>query len=162
MMPRTNGVLQIGDRAPEFELPNPRTGKMVRLADLLETPLLLYFARGTWCPTCRKWMDTIRDNLAELEARHGATATIMAQRSTRMKTALDERDYPFPVLADTDRSVTKAYGVYVRANFESINIARPANFVLDRSGIVRYMHVARIQTEYASLKEILATLETLA
>jgi hypothetical protein len=48
----------------------------------------------------------------------------------------DVRDYTFPVLADADRAVVKAYGVYVRANLESINIARPANFVLDGNGVI--------------------------
>jgi len=161
-MPRANEILDIGERAPEFSLPDPRTGHVVRLSDFLGAPLLLYFARGTWCPTCRKWMEKIRTNLRELEARHCATATIMAQKPDRMKAALEERDFPFPVLADADRNIVKAYGVYVRANFESINIARPANFVLDREGVVRYMHIATVQTEYASFDEILSILETLA
>ncbi len=160
-MPRTNQILKVGDRAPDFALPDPRTGGIVRLSDLLERPLLLYFARGTWCPTCRKWMEIIRGHLAELEVRDCATATIMAQKPVRMKAALEERGFPFPVLADADRSVAKAYGVHVRANFESINIARPANFVLDREGRIRYMHIAIVQTEYASFDDILATLDGL-
>ena len=160
-MSRENQILSIGDAAPDFALPNPRTGKIVRLGDLLGSPLLLYFARGTWCPTCRKWMDRIRKNLAELEARDCKTATIMAQGPSRMKAALDDRNYPFPVLADGNRAVVKAYGVYVRANLESINIARPANFVLDGEGLIRYMHIASVQTEYASFDEILRTLDSI-
>jgi len=160
-MPRENQILSVGDRAPDFALPDPRTGKVMQLSDLLETHLLLYFARGTWCPTCRKWMEGIREHLSELEARNCAAVTIMAQKPDRMRAALEERGFPFPVLADADRSVSKAYGVYVRANFESINIARPANFVLDRDGVIRYMHIATIQTEYASLDDILATLDGL-
>jgi peroxiredoxin len=160
-MTRANPILDVGDAAPDFALPNPRTGEIVRLSDLLGAPLLLYFGRGTWCPTCRNWMDTIRKNLTKLEERNCATVTIMAQSPSRMKAALEERDYPFPVLADADRTVVRAYGVYVRANFESINIARPANFVLDQKGTIRYMHIASIQTEYASFDEILATLDSL-
>ena len=160
-MSRENRILNIGDAAPDFTLPNPRTGRIVRLDDLLGSPLLLYFARGTWCPTCRKWMDRIRKTLPELEARNCKTATIMAQGSSRMKAALDERNYPFPVLADENRTVVKAYGVYVRANLESINIARPANFVLDGGGVIRYMHIASVQTEYASFDEILRTLDSI-
>jgi len=160
-MSRENLVLDIGDRAPDFALPNPRTGEIVQLSDYLGSPLLLYFARGTWCPTCRKWMDKIRENLAELEARGCTTLTIMAQGPSRMRAALEERDYPFPVLADASRTVVKEYGVYVRANFESINIARPANFVLDGKGLIRYMHIANVQTEYASFDEIFSVLNGL-
>lgn len=52
-------------------------------------------------------------------------------------------------------------GAYVRAHFESINIARPADFVPDTSGTIRFMHIAGIQFEYASFGEILATLEAI-
>ena len=85
--------------------------------------MLLYFARGTWCPTCRKWMEIIRGKMAELEKRGPKTVTVMAQQPERMKEYLDRQDYPFSVLADAKREVVRQYGVYVRVNFESINIA---------------------------------------
>ncbi len=55
----------------------------------------------------------------------------------------------------------KQYGVYVRVNFESVNISRPAEFILDREKIVRYIFVGRIQTEFAGDEEILAVLDSL-
>jgi len=158
-MARENQILQVGDRAPGFSLPNAQTGETLRLQDLLGAPLLLYFARGTWCPTCRKWMETIRGKMGELERRGAKTVTVMAQRPERMKEYLDRQDYPFPVLADAKREVVRQYGVYVRVNFESIHIARPANFVLDSEGVIRFMHIASVQTEYASFEDILATLD---
>ncbi len=47
-MARESKVLKRGDRAPDFRLPEPRTGAEVRLYDLLGRPLMLYFGRGTW------------------------------------------------------------------------------------------------------------------
>jgi hypothetical protein len=42
------GVKKIGDRAPDFSLPDA-TGEMVRLADLLARgPVVVTFYRGTW------------------------------------------------------------------------------------------------------------------
>ncbi|MCX6093477.1 MAG: peroxiredoxin family protein [Candidatus Bipolaricaulota bacterium] len=161
-MARENKLLKVGDRAPEFALPDPLTGEVVKLADLLGRPLLLYFGRGTWCPTCRTWLGEIEKNMAELTKRGAGTATIMAQSPASMRTYLEANRYPFPVLADASREVVKQYGVYVRANFESINIARPANFVLDRQGTIQFMHIASIQVEHASFSEILATLDALA
>ncbi len=161
-MARENKVLAVGDVAPQFALPDPLTGEVVELADLLRRPLLLYFGRGTWCPTCRKWLGEIERNLPELTKRGAGTATIMAQSPASMKAYLEASRFPFPVLADAARDVVKQYGVYVRANFESINIARPANFVLDRHGTIRFIHIASIQVEYASFPEILAALDALA
>jgi peroxiredoxin Q/BCP len=156
-----NRVLKVGDKAPDFALPDALTGETIRLADLLGKPLLLYFARGTWCPTCRKWMGEIQKNMSELEKRGAGTVTIMAQNPARMQDSLKNAAYPFPVLADAGRKVVKEYGVYVRANFESINIARPANFVLDAAGIVKFIHIASVQFEFASFDDILATLDAM-
>jgi hypothetical protein len=47
-MPRENKVLQVGDKAPDFTLPDASTGEMVGLADLLGQPLVIQFGRGTW------------------------------------------------------------------------------------------------------------------
>ncbi|MCX6101069.1 MAG: peroxiredoxin family protein [Candidatus Bipolaricaulota bacterium] len=158
-MARENKVLKVGDRAPDFALPDALTGETVRLADLLGKPLLVYFGRGTWCPTCRKWMSEIQKNISELEKRGAGTVTIMAQDPARMQGYLKDHRYPFHVLADADRKVVREYGVYVKANFESVNIARPANFVLDAAGTVKFIHIASVQIEFASFTDILATLD---
>ncbi len=47
-MARESKVLQVGDRAPDFRLPEAASGREVELAELLGQPLLLYFGRGTW------------------------------------------------------------------------------------------------------------------
>jgi peroxiredoxin len=160
-MTLANTLLKVGDKAPDFALPDALTGETVRLADLLGKPLLVYFARGTWCPTCRKWMSEIVKNMPELEKRGAGTVTIMAQRPSSMQDQLKSHAYPFHVLADAERKVVKEWGVYVKANFESINIARPANFVLDAAGTLRFIHIASVQFEFASFDDIFATLDAL-
>jgi thioredoxin-dependent peroxiredoxin len=160
-MARESKALKVGDQAPDFALPDAITGETVRLPDLLGKPLLVYFGRGTWCPTCRVWMGEIQKNMPELERRGAGTVTIMAQDPARMRSHLENHPYPFPVLADAGREVVKKYGVYVKANFESINMARPANFVLDAAGTVRFIHIASIQVEFARFEDILATLDAM-
>ena len=156
-----NTVLKVGDKAPEFALPDVLSGEIVRSADLLGSPVLLYFARGTWCPTCRRWMLQIAERLPELQKRGVRVVAVVAQKAASAAVDLRDDPYPFPVLSDASRTVVKEYGVYVRANFESLNIARPSTFVIDAKGIVRLMHVASIQFEFASWDEIFATFDKL-
>lgn len=160
-MAHENAVLKVGDKAPAFEMPDVLTGETVKSTDLLGSPVLLYFARGTWCPTCRKWMLQIAERLPELQKRGVRVIAVVAQKADSAAAALRDDPYPFPVLADASRTVVKQYGVYVRANFESFNIARPSTFVLDAKGVVRFMHVASIQFEFASWDDIFATIDSL-
>lgn len=47
-MPKKNKVFKVGDKAPEFSLPNAATGEMLQLSELLGQPLMIIFGRGTW------------------------------------------------------------------------------------------------------------------
>jgi peroxiredoxin len=104
-------------------------------------------------------MGHIREFYPELEE-HGARAVVvLAEKQERIKAFLEKHSYPFPVLSDSRREVVKRYGVYVRVNFESVHIARPANFILDGGGIIKYIFIAIIQTEYAPDIDIFAALD---
>jgi peroxiredoxin len=61
----------------------------------------------------------------------------------------------FPFLLDEDRTVTRLYGIYHRLGTDAINIARPATFVIDRNGIIRYIYVGSSQTDRAPIEEVL-------
>lgn len=71
---------------------------------------------------------------------------------------LAEHPVSFPFLLDEDRTVTKAYGVYHRIGTDAFNIARPASFVLDRGGTVRFIHVGRDQHDRAAPAQLFEAL----
>src|SRR5215469_7641774 len=62
----------------------------------------------------------------------------------------------FPFLLDEDRSVTKTWGVYQRLRADAFNIARPATFVVDRGGMIRWIYVGKNQTDRPGLEEVLS------
>src|SRR3954466_3614564 len=66
----------------------------------------------------------------------------------------------FPFLLDEDRKVTREYGVYHRIGLDAFNIARPSSFVIDPTGIIRYLHMGTTQTDRAPMEEVLAALES--
>ncbi len=99
--------------------------------------------------------------MPELEKRGTRAVVILAEKLQRMKAYLENHSYPFPLLSDEKREVVKKYGVYVRVNFESVHIARPATFVLDGGGFIRYVFIASIQTEYPEDADIYAALDVM-
>jgi peroxiredoxin len=61
----------------------------------------------------------------------------------------------FPFLLDEDRAVTKAYGVHNPLALDAINIAKPATFVVDRSGLVRFIYVGANQLDRAPIELVI-------
>ena len=87
--------------------------------------------------------------------------TVVAQRSEKVRRYIEETGLPFDILVDDSREVVKAYGVWHRAGIDAWNIARPALFLIDRGGTVRYTFVASWQDEFPGTAEILAELRKL-
>jgi len=73
---------------------------------------------------------------------------------------LAEHPISFPFLLDEDRAVTKAYGIYHRLAHDAFNIARPATFVVDRKGILRFVYVSSNQKDRADVGLVLQNLKT--
>ena len=66
---------------------------------------------------------------------------------------------PFPLLADPDRAAIRRYGVYVRLNFESWNIARPSVFLVDPMGRIRFISVGSHQRDWPDSGELFAIVD---
>lgn len=88
-------------------------------------------------------------------------AAIVAQRSEKVKRFLEQTGLPFDVLVDDSRETVKAYDVWHAVGFDAWNIARPALFLIDRDGIIRYGFVASWQFEFPGHAEIIAEIEKL-
>jgi len=82
-------------------------------------------------------------------------AAIVAQRSEKVRRYHAERNLPFTILIDDSRDTVKAYGVWHRVGLDAWNIARPALFLIDAAGTIRYHFVASSQFEFPTHEQIL-------
>ena len=78
----------------------------------------------------------------------------MAQSSDAVRTYIEETGLPFNILIDETRDVLRAYGVWHKFGVDAWNIARPALFLIDRSGAIRYSFIADRQDQFPSSAEI--------
>jgi peroxiredoxin len=149
--------LKVGERAPEFTLPNAFGEKVSLYDQLADGPVVLSFYRGAWCPYCNLELKTLRDALPHFEALGAGLITVTPQQPDRSLGQVKADGYPFEILSDLDSKVMKAYrlyfevppelsDVYIR-NF-GLDLAAyngpgryvlpvPGTFVIDREGIVR-------------------------
>jgi peroxiredoxin Q/BCP len=135
-------AVNVGDRAPEFELPDA-SGRRIRLSDFRgKQSVVLYFYPKDDTPGCTKEACSFRD---QYEAFKDAGAEVIGVSSdseaSHQKFATKYR-LPFTLVADTGGGVRKRYGV--PATLPGILPGR-MTFVIDREGIVRHVFNSQLQ-----------------
>ena len=102
--------LKPGDPAPDFAAP-ATDGSVLRLADFRGRKLVMYFYPMDSTPGCTKQACSLRDANAEITARGAAILGVSAQGTESHQRFTEKFSLNFPLLADTDLTVAKAYGV---------------------------------------------------
>ncbi len=86
---------------------------------------------------------------------------IVAQKAEAVRRYIEETGLPFDILIDETRAVAKSYGVWHAWGLDAYNIARPAVFLIDQSGAIRYAFIGKRQDQYPSQEEIMGAIEKL-
>lgn len=104
-------VLQPGDMAPEFSLPDQH-GTPVRLADrLAHGPVVLVFFRGGWCPFCALTLRAWQDALDELHDAGGDLLAVSPQPCSGCSQTAERDLLAFAVLSDHGCQVADSYRI---------------------------------------------------
>lgn len=102
-------MLQPGEKAPDFELPDD-AGRIVRLSDLLsEGPVLLYFYPRDFTPVCTREACMFRDVHEDLALRGIRVVGISPQDAAKHARFRERHALPFPLLVDAGKKVARAY-----------------------------------------------------
>jgi peroxiredoxin Q/BCP len=126
-------MLEIGQQAPQFTLPD-QAGKPVSLQGLLENgPLVVYFYPADFTPGCTKEACTIRDLHGELVAAGLQVAGISLQGAESHQRFAEKYRLPFLLLSDVEKDVIKDYDVNGPFGFG----VRRATFLIDQDGVIR-------------------------
>lgn len=111
-------MLNVGDKAPLFEVKDQK-GNTVKLIDFLHNQhnVVLYFYPKDDTPGCTKEACAFRDNFAEFK-KHGAIVLGVSPDSAKSHDKFVEKfKLPFTLLADEDKKIVNAYGVWGEKSF---------------------------------------------
>jgi peroxiredoxin Q/BCP len=131
-------MVEIGQPAPDFTLPD-QDGHNVTLSALKGKPVVLYFYPKDDTPGCTKEACNFRDARAEYEKAGARVIGVSPDNPASHKKFAAKYELPFTLVADTDRNVCEAYGVWKEKNLygkKSMGVER-TTFLIDREGIVR-------------------------
>lgn len=133
----------VGDRAPDFTLPD-QTGKPVRLGDLLgERVVVLYFYPKDETPGCTAEACSFRDSYQVFKDAGAEVVGISTDTVESHQSFAAHHQLPFVLLSDTDGALRKRYGVPTTFGL----LPGRVTYVIDRDGIVRHIFSSQLQAE---------------
>jgi thioredoxin-dependent peroxiredoxin len=139
--------VNVGDKAPEFELPGTG-GKSYKLADYRGRKVILAFYPGDFTAVCTKQFCSYRDQSERLDSLGADVLGISPQSVESHERFTEEKRLNVPLLADEDKSVAKAYGVVAGP------MVRRAIFIVDEEGIVRHRKVTLAGLTYETVDDL--------
>ncbi|HEU5106567.1 MAG TPA: peroxiredoxin [Solirubrobacterales bacterium] len=163
--------LDVGDKAPDFELPG--TGdRTYRLADFRGRNLILAFYPGDATTVCTKQFCNYRDQGDRLDELDAEVLGVSPQSVDSHEHWVKEQELNVPLLADVDLEVAKRYGVtgwvgpFARiAGLKDAPGGRyvmRAIFVIDGDGVIRHKTVSRTGSSYESVEDLERAVAALA
>lgn len=147
-------MLKIGDKAPE-DLGTDQSGKQHKLSDYKGKKLVVFFYPKASTPGCTVEACDLRDNYHRFLASGYEILGVSADNAKRQQNFKEKNNLPFPLIADTERKVIEAFGVWGEKKFmgRTFDGIHRTTFIIDHNGIIEEV-ISKVKTKEHS-KQIL-------
>ncbi|MEJ2516515.1 MAG: thioredoxin-dependent thiol peroxidase [Methyloceanibacter sp.] len=130
--------LEVGDKAPNFNLPTDGGGN-ISLKDHKGETVILYFYPKDDTPGCTKEACGFRDALPDFSKAKAKVIGVSKDPVKKHDKFKDKYDLTFPLASDEDGAVCEAYGAWVEKSMygrKYMGIDR-STFLIDGKGVIR-------------------------
>ena len=127
--------LEIGDSAPNFEMPTDGNG-VIKLSDLKGQNVILYFYPKDDTPGCTKEACAFQENLPHFKTNDAVIIGVSKDTPAKHDKFKDKYNLDFTLGSDEDGKVCEAYGVWVEKSMygkKYMGIER-ATYLIDTNG----------------------------
>ena len=130
-------TLQIGDKAPNFKALD-QDGNLHQLQDYQGKKLVVFFYPKANTPGCTAEACDLRDHYSEFTSKNYALLGVSADAAKAQSNFKNKYEFPFPLLADEDKAVIQAFGVWGPKKFmgKTYDGIHRTTFVIDEQGII--------------------------
>ena len=129
--------LKVGEKVSSFTV-NDHLGNPHTLEQYQGSKVVVFFYPKASTPGCTAEACDLRDHYKELKDAGYILLGVSADTEKKQKAFVDKFDFPFPLLADTEKAIIDAFGVWGPKKFmgkEYDGIHR-MTFILDENGVV--------------------------
>lgn len=104
-------VIKPGDVFPDFSLPDAK-GEIVSSVELLaESPVLVTFYRGEWCPYCNLALNELQKHVPTYQSLGARFVAISPELPNKSLTLIQKHNLNFPVLSDVGNAYARQLGI---------------------------------------------------
>lgn len=150
--------LKEGDKAPDFSGVNEK-GETVSLSDFKGQKLILYFYPKDNTPGCTAEACNLRDHHQVLKEKGYAILGVSPDSERKHQNFIGKYDLPFSLIADTDKEILQAYGVWGPKQMygRTYDGVYRTTFVIDEEGTIEKVF-KKVKTK-AHAEQILESVE---
>ena len=157
-VPATN-VLKLGQRTPDFELPDINNGKLVRLSNYRgDKPVVLAFTRifteKQYCPFCFPHIKALNEKWEQFADRNIELLMVTSTDDRQSQIVVRDLGLKMPLLSDPGCQVFQAY-----QTGQALGAPLPAQFVLDADGKLLFKHLFSFIDHNASVETLLKSFD---
>ena len=155
-------ALKVGEKAPDFTLPST-TGEKISLSQFQgEKPVVLFFYIFAFGGAWTKHASSFEQEYSRFEEANAQVLGVSVDLGRANNAFAGTHSFSFPLLSDTDRTTSKAYGVLYDDSNDSVLYRRAKRswFVIDKEGVIRYA-VTTSPGEFDKNDEVLKALSDL-
>ena len=129
--------LNVGDKAPDFVALN-EFGQSTSLSDFLGKKVVLYFYPKDMTPGCTAESCNLGENYSLLQENGFIVLGVSPDSSKSHQKFIDKYNLPFSLIADEDKAVIKAFGVWGPKKFmgKEYDGVHRTTFVIDEYGVI--------------------------
>ena len=104
-------TLNVGDRVPSFTV-NDQDGNAISMKDYQDKKVVVFFYPAASTPGCTAEACNLRDHYKELQDKGYELLGVSADTEKKQSNFRNKYEFPFPLLADTQKDVINAFGVW--------------------------------------------------
>ncbi len=143
-------TLKVGDKIPEL-LGKDENGKELHASDFLGKKLVIYFYPKDNTSGCTAEACSLSNGYTQLLKAGYAIIGVSKDSATSHRKFIDKHSLPFPLIADTDMRLNKAFGIWQEKKMcgRSYMGTVRTTFVTDTKGVITHV-ITKVDTKEAA------------